>query len=285
MRQSPASGERASSRRCPSASASASPSAAGSTRRPPSRGCVENGALPYAYTADLGQYDEPDLERRARPGQAVRRRAGAPRRLPRRAGPRGADGAAVRRVPHQHRGQDVLQHHAARPGRHRHAAGAGDARRRRRHLGRRQHLQGQRHRALLPLRAAGQPEPADLQAVARQRLRRPSSAAASRDERVPDRPRPAVPRQQGEGVLDRRQHLGRDARGEVARGAGHGDGHRRADHGRRALPRPDVAIATEDVTIALPRGLAGRDQRQGVRRPGRAGAGGQRDRRAPRARA
>ena len=27
-----------------------------------------NGALPYAYTADLGQADEPDLERRAGDG-------------------------------------------------------------------------------------------------------------------------------------------------------------------------------------------------------------------------
>ena len=27
----------------------------------------DRGAVPYTYTADLGQYDEPDLERRARP--------------------------------------------------------------------------------------------------------------------------------------------------------------------------------------------------------------------------
>jgi argininosuccinate synthase len=44
-------------------------------------------------------------------------------------------------------------------------------------------------------------------------------------ERVPHRARPALPRPGREGVLDRRQHLGRHARGEVARGAGdeHGD--------------------------------------------------------------
>ena len=29
----------------------------------------ERGAIPYAYTADLGQYDEPDLSRRARSRQ------------------------------------------------------------------------------------------------------------------------------------------------------------------------------------------------------------------------
>ena len=142
------------------------------------------GAVPYTYTADLGQYDEPDLDTRARAGQGVRRRGGAPRRLPARAGARGPDGAPVRRVPHHHRRQDVLQHHPARPSGHGHAARAGDARRRRRHLGRRQHLQGQRHRALLPLRPARQPEPAHLQAVARRRVRR-RARRPRRDERVP----------------------------------------------------------------------------------------------------
>ncbi len=118
--------------------------------------------------------------RRARPGDAVRRRAGPPRRLPPRAGPRRADGAAVRRLPHHDRRQDVLQHDAARAGGHRHAARAGDARRRRRHLGRRQHLQGQRHRALLPLRAARQPGAAHLQAVARRQRSSTSSAGGRR---------------------------------------------------------------------------------------------------------
>ena len=42
----------------------------------------DRGAIPYTYTADLGQYDEPELDTRARPGQGVRRRAGPPRRLP-----------------------------------------------------------------------------------------------------------------------------------------------------------------------------------------------------------
>ena len=41
---------------------SASPSPVASTRRPRWPGCASKGAIPYAYTADLGQYDEPDLD-------------------------------------------------------------------------------------------------------------------------------------------------------------------------------------------------------------------------------
>ena len=67
---------------------------------------------------------------------------------------------------HPLRRADLLQHHPAGPGRRRHPARARHARRRRVHLGRRVDLQGQRHRAVLPLRPARQPEPADLQAVA-----------------------------------------------------------------------------------------------------------------------
>ena len=63
-----------------------------------------------------------------------------------------------RRLPHLDRRHHLLQHHAARSRRYRHDAGRGDEGRRRQHLGRRQHLQGQRHRALLPLRPARQPE-------------------------------------------------------------------------------------------------------------------------------
>ena len=117
------------------------------------------------------------LRRDSAQGARLRRREGAPHRLPRAAGQRGHRRAAVRRLPHHDRRRPLLQHHAARPRRHRHDARAGDARRRRAHLGRRQHVQGQRHRALLPLRAAGQPGAAHLQAVARsgvhRRARRP----------------------------------------------------------------------------------------------------------------
>ena len=237
------------------------------------------GAIPYAYTADLGQYDEPDLERRARPGQAVRRRAGPDRRLPAGAGPRGTDGPAVRRLPHLHGRQDVLQHDAARPGRDRHVARAGDARRRRRHLGRREHLQGQRHRALLSLRAARQPGAADLQAVARRRLRRRARRAGG-DERLPAGARAAVPRSHREGLLDGRQHLGGDARGQVARGACDDDGDRHPDHGRRPLgsARRDRHRGRVDH---VRRRLAGGDRRRAAR-PGRPRPAGQRDRRTSR---
>ena len=103
----------------------------------------------------------------------------------------------------------------------------------------------------------------DLQAVAgrglRQRARRPLG-----DERVPDRARPPLPRQRREGLLDRRQHLGRDARGQAARVAADGDGHRRADHGRRALEARGRDRRGGD-RAALRGGLAGRDQRPDVR--------------------
>ena len=139
--------------------------------------------MPYTYTADLGQYDEPDIA--SVPGRAagVRRRDRPAGRLP--GGPRrgGAGRAGLRGVPHPVRRPRLLQHHPAGPGGHRHPAGPGDARGRRADLGRRLDLQGQRHRAVLPLRAARQPEPADLQAVARrglrQRARRPHGDVAS----------------------------------------------------------------------------------------------------------
>ena len=54
------------------------------------------------------------------------------------------------------------------------------ARARRRDLGRRLDVQGQRHRALLPLRPARERAPAHLQAVARRGVRRRSSADARR---------------------------------------------------------------------------------------------------------
>ena len=41
------------------------------------------GAIPYAYTANLGQPDEPDYDEIPRKALRVRRREGAPRRLPR----------------------------------------------------------------------------------------------------------------------------------------------------------------------------------------------------------
>ena len=176
----------------------------------------EKGAVPCTYTADLGQYDEPDVA--GVPGRAIAYGAEISRavdcRAPaRRGGPRRA---GLRCLPPPLRRPRLLQHHAARPRRHRHAAGARDARGRRRHLGRRVDVQGQRHRAVLPLRAARQPGAAHLQAVARRRLR-PRARRSRRDEPVADRARPALPRQPGEGLLHRRQHLGRDPRGQDPR--------------------------------------------------------------------
>ena len=69
------------------------------------------GAIPYAYTANLGQPDEHsynDIPRRAR---TVRGREGAPDRLPHGTGQRRSLGPAVRRVPHLHRRRSLLQHH------------------------------------------------------------------------------------------------------------------------------------------------------------------------------
>ena len=197
------------------------------------------------------------------PREGVRRRDRTAGRLPRAARPRGPGGAAVRRVPHLDRRQDVLQHDAARARGHRHAARAGDGPRRREHLGRRLDVQGQRHRALLPLRPAGQPQPARLQAVAGRRLRQRARRARG-DERVPDRARSPLPRQRREGLQHRREHLGRDARGQAARVARTSHGHRRADHGRRPLEAGGRDRRGGDHAH-LRGGLADRDQRPDVR--------------------
>ncbi len=219
----------------------------------------EKGAVPCTYTADIGQYDEPDIGVGPRAGHRVRRRARAAGRLQAGAGRGRPRRDVVRRLPHPLRRSRVLQHHAARPGGHRHAAGARDARGRRRHLGRRLDLQGQRHRALLPLRAARQPVAADLQAVARPRLRHRARWPV-RDEPLAHPARPAVPRQRREGLLHRRQHLGRHPRGEDPRAPRRLARDRRADHGRAVL------------------GPRGRDRDRGRHRPVRARPPGRRQR-------
>ena len=148
---------------------------------------------------------------RLRAGARHRLRRGdrPPSRLPGRPGGGGARRPLLRGVPHPVRRSRLLQHHPARPGRRGHPAGAGDARGRRADLGRRLYLQGQRHRAVLPLRPAGQPLPADLQAVAGRRLRQRTGRPQG-DVRVAAGPRPALSGQRGEGLLHRREHLGRD---------------------------------------------------------------------------
>ena len=145
--------------------------------------------------------------------------------------------AAGGRVPHLDGGRDVLQHDADRARRDRHDARRRDARGRRPHLGRRQHVQGQRHRALLPLRPARQSRSAHLQAVARRRRSSTSWAAARRCRSTSNARRLRLQDEHGEGVLDRLQPARRDARGEGPRVPRQGHPHRRADHGRRVLAR------------------------------------------------
>ena len=234
----------------------------------------DKGGIPCTYTADLGQYDEPDIAgvpaRAKQYGAEIARAVDIKPQLVE----EGLAALACGAFHIRSGGPDVLQHHAAGPRRHRHVAGAGDAGRRREHLGRRLDLQGQRHRAVLPLRPAGQPRAAHLQAVARRRLR-PGAGRARRDEPVAHRPRPAVPGLGREGVLHRRQHLGRDARGQDARAPRRVPGDRRADHGREVLG-PGGADRDRGRRGHVRGRVPGGDQRQAVRRPGRPRAGGQR---------
>ena len=72
---------------------------------------------------------------RAQPRPGVRRRDRPRRRLQGPAGRGGPGRPRLRRLPRALRRPRLLQHHPARPSGHRHHAGAGDARGRRRHLG------------------------------------------------------------------------------------------------------------------------------------------------------
>ena len=60
----------------------------------------DKGAIPCTYTADIGQYDEPDIDSVPGRATAVRRRAVPPRRLQGGAGRRGPRRPRVRRLPH-----------------------------------------------------------------------------------------------------------------------------------------------------------------------------------------
>ena len=226
------------------------------------------GAIPYAYTANLGQPDEPDYDEIPRRARAYG--AEAARLVDCRAA-LVAEGIAALQAGAFHistGGLTLLQHDAAGPRRHRHDARRRDARGRRPHLGRRQHVQGQRHRALLPLRAARQSQPAHLQAVARRdvhrRARRPQG-----DVGIPEPRRLRLQDEHGEGVLDRLEHARRDARGEGSRVPRQGHQDRRADHGRGVLARRRRRQAG-DGRRPLRRGPPGRAQRHRVR--GRGGA-------------
>ena len=102
------------------------------------------------------------------------------------------------------------------------------------HLGRRFDLQGQRHRALLSLRPAGQSKSARLQTLARRRLRQ-RTGRPRRDEPMAGRTQPALPRQQRKSLLYRCQHLGRNPRGQNSRTPQRGHRNRRSHHGRQIL--------------------------------------------------
>ena len=196
----------------------------------------KKGAIPCAYTANLGQPDEPDYDEIPRRALEYGARKGSTGRLPRAAGRRGYRRAAMRRVSHLDRRPHLLQHDADRPRGDRHAAGRRDEGGRRPHLGRRQHLQGQRHRALLPLRPARQSVTEDLQAVARPGLHR-RTRRARRDVGVHEAGRLRLQDVGREGVLDRLEHARRHARGQGSRVPGQQCPHRAADHGRGLLAR------------------------------------------------
>ena len=140
------------------------------------------------YTADLGQADEPDLSRRARARQAVRRRSSARLdRLPHRAGSRRSVALQCGAFHISHRGQDVLQHHSARPRRHRHACSCGQCTSDGVDIwGDGSTYKGNDIERFYRYGLLVNPEPADLQAVARRRLRHRARRPHG-DERVPDR--------------------------------------------------------------------------------------------------
>ena len=109
------------------------------------------------------------------------------------------------------------------------------------------------------------PRAAHLQAVARRRLRH-RARRPQRDERVARRARLPLPRLRREGLLDRRQHLGRHPRGEDARAPRRLARDRRADHGRPVLGSRgrDRHRGRHGHVRAR---AARRAQRRGVRRP------------------
>jgi argininosuccinate synthase len=100
----------------------------------------QKGALPYAYTANLGQPDETDYD--AIPRAALEYGAEKARLIDCR-GPLVREGIAALQAGAFHSRRPLLQHHSHRPRRHRHHAGRRHEGGRRPHLGRRLHLQRQ----------------------------------------------------------------------------------------------------------------------------------------------
>ena len=103
----------------------------------------EKGAVPCTYTADIGQYDEPDIA--SVPGRATAYGAEIARLVDCRAAlvEEGLAALACGAFHIRSGGRAYFNTTPLGPGRHGHAAGAGDARGRRADLGGRLHLQGQ----------------------------------------------------------------------------------------------------------------------------------------------
>ena len=232
------------------------------------------GAVPCTYTADIGQYDEPDIDgvpaRAMQYGAEIARAVDCRRELVEEGLAAMACGAFHVRsggrtyfntTPLGRAVTGTMLVRAMQLGR-------------RAHLGRRLDVQGQRHRAVLPLRAAGQPAAAHLQALAG-RCVRARAGRAGRDEPVAGRAQPALPRQQGEGVLHRRQHLGRHPRGQDPGAPGRLAGDGRTDHGRQVLGRRPSRSTAEDVTVRFDDGRPVAINGVDLRRPGRPGARGE----------
>ena len=216
------------------------------------------------------------LRRHPEEGHGLRRGAGAAHRVPPAARGRGHRRHPVRRVPHLDWWRHLFQHHAARPSGDGHDAGRGHARRRRQRVGRRQHVQGQRHRAVLPLRLARQSASARLQAVARsaihRRARRPQG-----DVGVHDRPRVRVQDERRKGVLDGLEHPRRHARSQGPGVPEQGHHDRAAHHGRGLLARRRVREGRNRERAVRGRTARG-PQRAHLRRCARALHRSQRDR-------
>ena len=244
----------------------------------------DHGAIPCTYTADLGQYDEPDIDVGPRPRPRLRRRDRprwwtAARRWSRRAWPpspaapstsapaaaryfnttplgRAVAGTLLVRAMHE---DGVRSGATARPTRATTSSASTAT-------------------ACWPTPRCGSTSRGSTPTSSA------SSAAARRCREWLARPGPALPGQHREGVLDRRQHLGAtheaktlehlDARLEIVEpimGVAHWD--------------PAVAIDTEDVTVAFEQGRPVAINGTALRRRRRAVARGQRHRRPSRPRA
>ena len=239
----------------------------------------EKGAVPCTYTADIGQYDEPDIA--SVPGRArgVRRRdrprwstAGPP--WSRRASPRwpaapstSAPAAAPTSTPPRSAGPSPAPCWSGRCSRTTsHIWGDGST-------FKGNDIERFYRYGLLANPALRIYKPwLDADFVTELGGRKEMS-------RVAARPRPALPRQRREGLLHRRQHLGRHPRGQDARAPRR----RRIETVEPIMGvrfwDPTVEIAAEDVTVGFEQGRPVAINGKEFADPVDAGARGQRDRR------